>query len=459
MSYNAEQVRAEIAKVMSEHEIADHSIRNEMPAMERILADRSGYEMPEYTRNNKPDRQTYLGGYGINKPSTANALLGNLSQRVNKGLSPAAPLIMGESPMKTTAAIAVGAQSIDKVKNFYDALGLLDGFYQNDDVVENRYAVSAAMYAEFLLEQQSGGNGDQSGGQSGETIEVDSNSQGHGDEAALKAFAEWVQTLEPYMRILSRYIDKTIGAPTERVKRTKVQDDEGDEIDIVDLDIMQANRMTSDSLVTFASNRAWAAINLDELTMEERYTTMTKKYIDVFVVDNSGSMDGQRIFRAAAYLYNRLDKVEKGWAMLAVIEFDTSAKTYLIPNELAGDKPRWLIDTPAKARWAKKNIIARYANFVGGGTSIPAGVREGLLLSKKMEEHYGGHLPNITVITDDDYSIGSMNPSDTNKIPVNGLAIKNNSTLQNFCIKTGGTYYNLDEIELNVSNIKRQTGE
>lgn len=449
--YNAEKVRAEIAKNLDKVGINHSSINNDMPALERILSDQSYYNIPAYSRHNPPPKESYLGGYGITRPAIANSLVDNVGQRVRKALSPVQQMLdVGHEPMETLQALAAGAQSVDQSKAFYKSLGLLDKFYNGRDVVENRYSLAADLYAQYLMEQNKNGNSNNGDDGQDKTKEINESSDKGSMYGQIKKFAEWVATLEPYMRILSKYIDKTFGAPTERVKRTKTQDDDGDEIDIIDLDIMQLQRATMDSLATIAIDRRWAAMNLDDMTMEERYTTMTKKFIDVFVIDNSGSMNGERIFKAATYLYNRLEKVERGWAMLALVEFDTSANTILIPSELAGDKPRWLIDTPQKARWAMKHIITRYANMSGGGTNIPAGVMQGLRLSKQMEEHHNGHRPNITVITDDDTSISSLSPEATQGIPINGIAVHQNYPLQNFCISTGGVCYDIEQIELNV---------
>lgn len=455
-----ESRQADIAGSAVQAGMKDNDMRNEMPAMEQVLSDLSGKAMPKYSKYHQPYSGSYLSGYAKNKPSLANAMLENLSQRVGKGLSPVAPMVYGggESAMDHTMAIAMGAQGMKEVESFYKRMGLLKDIYRGGDIVEDRYALSSNMYAQYLMEQM-GGSGGNGNDEEGSEIEVGEGGEGHDDmEGNIQKFHDWVISLEPYMRILSKYIDKTIGAPTERIKQTRVDDEDGEELDIVELDVNQLAKMTQDSFTTLAVDRHWAALNIEDMTMEQRYENMTKRYIDVFVVDNSGSMNGDPIFKAATYLYNRLEKVVKGWAMLAIIEFSTSANTYLIPEELADDKPRWLIDTPKKARWAMKHIIYRYANMSGGGTDIPSGVNRGVELSKKMEEHYGGIKPNITVITDDDYSISSLSPESIN-IPVNGLALSSNHHLQNFCIRTGGTYYNLDEIRLDVPEVANITGD
>lgn len=436
-------------------------INYELPAMEAVNAVLESDELPTYSSNNPPPKGSYLFHQGQIRPQRANALVQNLGQRIALNLRPVASQLYFKDSVEVTQAIAEGAQAIDQTKSFYDQMGLLKDLYIGEDIVESRYAASAQLYAKFLMEEASsslssmGTEGD--GNPQMNTADAEEYDGDPNMQAEIKKFAKWVATLEPYMRIISKYIDKTIGAPTQRIKKTKTQDPEGDEVDIVDLDIMQMNRMTYDSLATFAVDRKWATLNLDNMTMEERYTTMTKKYIDVFVVDNSGSMDGH-IFRAASYLWNRLDKVVKGWAMLAIVEFTTGASVIQLPESIAQGKPRWLIDTPEKAKWAMENIIMRYANFTGGGTDIPAGVREGIKLSQKMEEEFNGHKPNITVITDDDTSIAMMNPKDTSGIPVNGLALSENTPLQNFCIQTGGTYYNLDQIEMNLDTIRMEMG-
>lgn len=454
--------QADIAGSARKHGMNDGDIRNEMPAMEQVLSDLSGKTMPRYSKHHRPFDGSYLSGYAINKPSMANAMLQNLSQRVGKSLSPVAPVVYGgdEEAMEHTMAIASGAQAMKEVESFYQRMGLLRQIYRGGDVVEDRYALSSDMYAQYIMEQMGGGGGSDSDSSDDNDIEVEEASgPGHDEtEKRIEKFKEWVMTLEPYMRILSKYIDKTIGAPTERIKNTRVDNEDGEELDVVELDVNQLAKMTQDSFTTLASNRHWAALNIEDMTMEQRYDNKTKRYIDVFVVDNSGSMNGDPIFKAATYLYNRLEKVVKGWAMLAVIEFSTNANTYLIPEELAEGKPRWLIDTPKKAKWAMKHIIYRYANMNGGGTDIPAGVKRGIELSLEMEKHYGGHKPNITVITDDDGSIARLDP-ETIDIPVNGLALSDNYQLQNFCIKTGGTYYNLDEIKLSVSEVSSVVGE
>lgn len=428
-------------------------IRQEYPAIDGLLYGLNHMVPPRYdNKTNHVPQDSYLSGYQ-KRPVIASAMRDNLVNAVvhelnNQGYEQREPI------EHIVEKIAAGAAAIEEREYAYRNAGLLNPIYGSSDIVEHRYALAAKFLAQKQKQDDAGGGqrkqGDPDGMEYQEaTGDPDS---GHGEDD-IEEFINHILRLEPYMPIISKYIDQCFGAPTERVRHTKVADEDGEKIEIVDFDFDNPSNITLDSLVTMAvPNAHYNAMMMDELTAEERYTELTKKYIDVFVVDQSSSMSSnQYIIRAAAYLYNRLEKVIKGWAMLSIVEFNTQAKIMTLPKELAGDDPAWMIDTPKKAQYMQQSIIERYLNFHGGGTNIPSGVYAGARLAIEMEKH-GGILPNITVITDDDYSITECDHGQV-KMPVNGVGVKYNQEMENYCIMTGGKYYHIDDISLNPKQI------
>lgn len=442
------ELQKQVSDTMHEKGWNPKEIQHESPAIERVIADIQGVKPPRYSKTVQPVDGSYLSASARHKPALANRLADNLSQRVMRSLAPVRGKVM-QNPVESAAQIALGAKSVEKSQALYNMLGLLDKFYGND-VIESRYSLSAQMYAQYLQQPNKSNPGESA--PAGDVTE--DFGQGHSDLSDhMSMFQEWIETAEPFFRLISKHIDRTMNpVNTSRIKHTRIEDEDGDHTDLEQLDLAQFSKISSESLQTFAASPQLTGLFLDEMTMEIKYRHEMRRYIDVFVVDQSGSMAGYHILRAAAFIFNRLEKVEKGDAMVAIMEFDTAARMYNIPKELAEDKPRWLIDTKKKAQWAMKNVVRKYVSMAGGGTDIPVGVKAGVELAYKMEE-YGGVMPNITVVTDDDTSISSLDPK-TLPMPVNGLALKGNTYLQNFCVATGGMYNNLEQITLNVRNLE-----
>lgn len=428
-------------------------IAYELPAVERIVDDLEGVKPSRFSARNKPPQGSYLAN-STESPGMANALINNLSQRVMGALNPAARAITKQRPIDVARMIAVGAKSIEENRSIWEGMGLMNKVYGGSDVVENRYAMAAEMLSNYLQTHPMP-DWDMPMGKASDKPPCGLCPNPTMDFSAfIDEFKDWMDSMEYHMQLVSKEIDRTIGSPASRIKHLKIYDEEGDKTDITDLDWSNFNRITPDSLAILASDKTVAALTIDTYTMTEQYIEETRKYIDVFVVDQSSSMsDYGCIIKACAFLLNRLDKVIDGYAMCAVIDFDTKARIYELPRNIAGDKPLWMIDTPEKAKWAKLNIVKQYASFVGGGTSIPAGVNKGIELSKEMEKH-GGILPNITVVTDDDNSIAQLDAS-LITIPVNGLALKGNTDLQDFCISTGGGYNNMQLIGEALDSLKK----
>lgn len=429
----------------------DGLIEYELPAVERIVDDVEGVKPSRYSAKRKPVAESYVGK-STQSHGVANALLDNLSQRVMGELDLTQANFQDVRGVDIARAIAVGAQSIKEHSGMWQGLGIMDAYYNDADVIESRYAMSAKMLNQFIKDNPFP-SGEELGGNQPKCdvcpdMELDMS-------MFVKLFKEWMDAMEHHMKIISKEIDRTIGAPTSRIKHLKIYTPDGDRSDVTDLDLSHFNQITSESLALFAGDdMTMAMLSLDDMTMTEQFVNETRRMIDVFILDKSISMAGVPILQAASFLFNRLQKVVDGFAMLAIVTFAGSAETMILPPEIAKDKPAWLIDTKEKAKWAQVAVIEKYTSAFGSSTNIPLGVNRGIELAHKMEE-FGGILPNITVVTDNDRSIGNLD-IDTIDIPVNGLALKDNTTLQDFCVKTGGSYNNLQQIEINVAILEAE---
>lgn len=490
-----------IQRLMNEHSWPASQARYEMPAIGRITTDLEGGEYPPYGRTFKPDKNSYISQF-VRKDgqyTMANNMLNNVADRVrralerNKKYDPRA-----QSPEETSLAIANGAKALSESEELYRFLGLWDDIYRDKNVVENRYARAAEMYESYMNnppsdsdpfenmgmpekfdpssldseanestgdsesdpdEYDDDGDGDEeeSGNEESENNAVEAPQLGgsqNPSDKEIKKFYEYIKYGLPYFDLISQFIDRCVDTPAKRTTASKIQDDMGDHFEIEDMDLDKIHRMTQDGLAMLASDRALTAVMIEDLTIWEQYKTESYKYIDVFVVDNSSSMARpDRIFKALAFIYNRLDKVIEGKAMLGIVEFDTGTRVLTLPKRLIlPNRPSWMIETPEQAKWMQKYLIRRYCAGVNGGTNIPAGVATGVKMARKMEE-LGGVLPNITVVTDDDSSAALIDPSTVN-MPVNGIGCANNSHLAIYCAKSGGMYNNLEQVETNPNKIK-----
>lgn len=496
---NDMEMREEIAKrLVNDTNWSDGGVAYELPAIVRIANDLVGAETPPYSAKNPTRPGEYTHQFARRGQfAQANAVLNNLSSRVQSSLNRNKSFKSSrEDALDTAINIANGARALGNSGTLYRELGLLNRIYSDGDPLESRYAFAAEMYEQFKndpsqnqpndfgeeqeeqqfdpfgdmseLDGDPGdfGDGDGSPGdfdadendnQDGESDFLPEDRSGNKNPGAkqLQKFYDYVAAAVPWLELISKYIDHAIETPAKRHKTTRIQDDEGDEIDLEDLSLDKLSRISQESMSIFASNRKLAALTLDDMTYAEQYKTESKKYIDVFVVDNSGSMSGDRIFRAAAFIYNRLDKVIKNQAMLAIVQFDDSTNLFLLPRDLAKDEPRWLINTPEKAKWVQRKLLLRYARMTGGGTNIPLGLIAGVKIAEKMQE-WGGVLPNVTIVTDDDNGILYMSSTLRKMVtmPVNGIALANNDSLIKFCDSTGGMYNALEQIEMNAAKLQ-----
>jgi uncharacterized protein with von Willebrand factor type A (vWA) domain len=163
-----------------------------------------------------------------------------------------------------------------------------------------------------------------------------------------------------------------------------------------------------------------------QLPVRERVTRVERKQAIFILVDGSGSMSGDKHWRATGVVMNRLKAVLDGNAEVWVSVFDTS----LGHVEHAG--------TPEEARKVIKKFAA--GNFSGGGTDIGAAVRAAhQYMEKKIEAGEALYRPEICVLTDEDTSTNTVKKSELGTTRVHGFAMKvANPTLVAFAKSTGG---------------------
>ena len=163
-----------------------------------------------------------------------------------------------------------------------------------------------------------------------------------------------------------------------------------------------------------------------QLPVRERVTRLEKKQAIFILIDGSGSMKGDKHWRATGVVMNRLKAVLSGDAEVWVSVFDTK----LGEVEHAG--------TPAEARELIKKFAA--GNFSGGGTNIAAAAKAAHdFIDQKMKSGEALYKPEIVVLTDEDSSISGLDKKAIPGTRVHGFAMKvKNPGLVAFAQSTGG---------------------
>lgn len=163
-----------------------------------------------------------------------------------------------------------------------------------------------------------------------------------------------------------------------------------------------------------------------QLPVRERVTRIEKKQAIFILVDGSGSMSGQRHWKATGVVMNRLKAVLSGDAEVFLSVFDTRMGH---------------VDHAATPEEAKELIKKfRNGNFSGGGTDIAASVKAAhKYIEDKIESGEALYRPEIVVLTDDDTSVASLKKSDIPDTRVHGFAMDvANKSLVEFARSTGG---------------------
>lgn len=163
-----------------------------------------------------------------------------------------------------------------------------------------------------------------------------------------------------------------------------------------------------------------------QLPVRERVTRVERRQAIFILVDGSGSMNGQKHWKATGVVMNRLKAVVSGDAEVYLSVFD---------NNL-GDVHR--ASSPEEARELIRQFVDN--NFSGGGTNIAAAVK---VAHDFIEEKINGgaalYRPEIVVLTDEDSSIKGLAKSSIPGTRVHGFAMSvSNPSLVAFARSTGG---------------------
>lgn len=163
-----------------------------------------------------------------------------------------------------------------------------------------------------------------------------------------------------------------------------------------------------------------------QLPVRERVTRIERRQAIFILVDGSGSMSGQKHWKATGVVMNRLKAVISGDAEVYLSVFDDNL----------GDVHR--ASSPEEAR----NLIRQFANnnFSGGGTNIAAAVKAAHnFIEEKINGGASLYRPEIVVLTDEDSSISGLVKSKIAGTRVHGFAMDvANPSLVAFARSTGG---------------------
>lgn len=170
----------------------------------------------------------------------------------------------------------------------------------------------------------------------------------------------------------------------------------------------------------------WYQAISGQLPVRERVTTQERRQAIFILLDGSGSMKGQRHWKATGVVMNRLKAVLSGDAVVWVSVFDTQMS-----------EPR-CARTPEEAR----AVIREFArgNFTGGGTNIAAAVKAAHdYIMKEIESGAALYRPEVVVLTDEDTSVNGLKKSEIPGTRVHGFAMEvENRLLVDFARSTGG---------------------
>lgn len=163
-----------------------------------------------------------------------------------------------------------------------------------------------------------------------------------------------------------------------------------------------------------------------QLPVRERVTRIERRQAIFILIDGSGSMSGQKHWKATGVVMNRLKAVISGDAEVYLSVFDDNL------GDVHSAK------TPEEAR----NLIRQFANnnFSGGGTNIAAAVKAAHdFIEGKINGGAALYRPEIVVLTDEDSSISGLAKSKIAGTRVHGFAMDvANPSLVAFARSTGG---------------------
>jgi len=125
--------------------------------------------------------------------------------------------------------------------------------------------------------------------------------------------------------------------------------------------------------------------------IRERVNTIERKQLLYIIIDCSGSMGGQRIYKAGGILMNRLKAVITAEAELYVRLFDTSLKE------------EYYASTASEAKELIKHFTEK--NYSGGSTDISACAREAQKRIEGIIAEGSNYKPELVIITDGDDNI------------------------------------------------------
>jgi hypothetical protein len=163
-----------------------------------------------------------------------------------------------------------------------------------------------------------------------------------------------------------------------------------------------------------------------QLNVRERVTEKQRRQAIFILVDCSGSMGGERFWKAGGVVMNRLKGVLHGDAIVWVGVYDTRLK---------GVK---YAETPEHARGMMREFSG--GSFSGGGTDTGAAIKAAhAFIQTEMEKGRALWKPDIVVLTDEDASVTGVTATDIPGTRVHGFAIgARNPKLVKLARSTGG---------------------
>ena len=227
---------------------------------------------------------------------------------------------------------------------------------------------------------------------------------------------------------ISRKLDKFTKLQVRRQKVVK-PDPAGEEIRNRPIKHLgELNKVSKSAWATRQGHSAYFMYQAvtGQLPVRERVTRQEKKQAILILVDGSGSMSGEKHYKATGVVMNRLKAVISGDAEVWISVFDTNmSKPSHASNE---EEARDLIKS------FKNN------NFSGGSTNIAAAVKTAHnFIEEKIVSGEALWKPEIVVLTDEDPSISNLKKSQIKGTTVHGFAMSvKNTSLVAFAKSTGG---------------------
>ena len=196
-------------------------------------------------------------------------------------------------------------------------------------------------------------------------------------------------------------------------------------------------KMTSYGDITKASLSSMAMPDFEEkfiskrLMVNERVSSVSKKQILVFLIDDSGSMNAMtKKSWVKALLMNRVDAVLKGQAVLYINKFVSTYRTSF-----------WMkVSNAAEVEDVLKNFRS-YFTFGGGSTNIEGSLRKCIdeIKTGKLGKHnLEGERPQICVMNDGQDEIDTKYKPE---IITHGFILGSNcNDMKKMCENSGGIY-------------------